>query len=93
MRKHSSVLEKRMTLSPRLITFLVTFYEALLSVDVKKLDAFICKYQNDSIEAISVFASGIKKDNDAVKNSLIHPHQPHRAIAIYIEDKTNVYFL
>jgi hypothetical protein len=42
---------------PRLITFLVAFYEVLLSVDVKKLDAFIGNYQNDSIEAISIFAS------------------------------------
>ncbi len=58
---------------PRLITFLVAFYEVLLSADVKKLDAFICKYQNDSIEALSVFASGLKKDYDAVKNSLIYP--------------------
>jgi transposase len=51
----------------------VAFYEVLLSVDVEKLDAFICNYQNDSIEAISVFASGLKKDYDAVKNSLIYP--------------------
>ena len=58
---------------PRLIAFLVTFYDVLLSADVEKLDDFICKYRNDSIEAISVFASGLKKDYDAVKNSLIYP--------------------
>lgn len=58
---------------PRLITFLVAFYEVLLSVDVKKLDAFIGNYQNDSIEAISIFASGLKKDYEAVKNSLLYP--------------------
>ena len=50
----------------------MAFYEVMLSVDVNKLDAFICKYKNDSIEAISVFASGLKKDYDAVKNSLIY---------------------
>lgn len=56
-------LGKANNLIPRLITFLVAFYEVLLSVDVKKLDAFICNYQNDSIEAISVFESGLKKDS------------------------------
>ena len=44
-----------------------------MTADVKKLDAFICKYQEDSIEAVAVFASGLKKDYDAVKNSLIYP--------------------
>ena len=44
-----------------------------LSAEVNKLDAFICNYQNDSIEAISVFASGLKKDYEAIKNSLLYP--------------------
>lgn len=58
---------------PRLTAFLVAFYEVLLSADVKTLDAFIGKYQNDPLEALAVFASGLKKDYDAVKNSLIYP--------------------
>ena len=58
---------------PRLETILVSFYEILLSADVNKLDDFICKYQNDSIETIATFASGLKKDYDAVKNSLLYP--------------------
>jgi transposase len=51
----------------------VAFYEVLSTVDIKKLDAFISKYQEDSIEAVAIFASGLKKDYDAVKNSLIYP--------------------
>jgi hypothetical protein len=59
---------------PRLLTFLVAFYDVLVPLEVEKLDRFICKYQNDSIEAISVFASGLKKDYDALKNCLIYPN-------------------
>jgi len=51
----------------------VAFYDIFLSLDVAKLDSFICEYQNNSIEAISIFASGLKKDYDAIKNSLIYP--------------------
>jgi len=39
---------------------------------VAKLDCFICEYQNDPIESLSVFASGLKKDYDAVKNCLLY---------------------
>lgn len=53
--------------------FLVAFYEVMLSADVQKLDAFISTYQKDSIEAISNFASGLKKDYEAVKNGLLYP--------------------
>lgn len=53
--------------------FLVAFYEVMLSADVQKLDAFISTYQKDSIEAISNFASGLKKDYEAVKNCLLYP--------------------
>lgn len=45
----------------------------MLSLDVNKLDEFICKYQNDPIEPIATFASGLGKDYDAVKNSLLYP--------------------
>lgn len=55
------------------MTILVAFHEFMLSADVKKLDDFICKYQNDSIETIATFASGLKKDYEAVKNSLLYP--------------------
>jgi len=58
---------------PRLVSILATFHEVMLSMDVKKLDNYICKYENDPIETISVFASGLKKDYAAVKNSLIYP--------------------
>lgn len=45
----------------------------MLYADVQRLDAFISKYQKDSIEPVSVFASGLKKDYDAVKNCLLYP--------------------
>jgi transposase len=51
----------------------VAFYEVTVSMDVNKLDDFICKYHNDATEAIATFASGLKKDYDAVKNGLIYP--------------------
>ncbi len=58
---------------PRLVMILVAFYELMLTADMDKLDEFIRTYQNDSIEAIATFASGLKKDYDAVKNSLLYP--------------------
>ena len=45
-----------------------------MSLDVKKLDQFIHKYENDSLEVIAVFVSGLKKDYDAVKNALLYPN-------------------
>ena len=60
-------------LIPRLSIFLLAFYDILLHGDVAKLDCFICKYQNDSVESLSVFASGLKRDYDAVKNCLLYP--------------------
>jgi len=41
--------------------------------DVTKLDRFIHEYQNNSSEPISVFASGLKKDYESVKNCLLYP--------------------
>jgi len=38
-----------------------------------QLDRFISKYENDSLEPVSAFASGLKKDYEAVKNSLLYP--------------------
>lgn len=61
------------TIIPLLLTFLVEFYEITVSMDINKLDEFICKYHNDATEAIATFASGLKKDYDAVKNGLIYP--------------------
>ena len=46
----------------------------MLLLNVEKLDKFICEYENDSIEAIAIFASGLKKDYDAVKNCLLYPN-------------------
>lgn len=59
---------------PYLVTILVKFYEVMVSADVNKLDEFIHTYQNDSIETIATFASGLKKDYVAVKNCLLYPH-------------------
>ena len=66
-------LKESYPIIPHLITFLTDFNEIMLTADVKKLDIFIDKYRNDSIESISVFASGLLKDYDAVKNSLLYP--------------------
>jgi len=59
---------------PRLVMILVAFYEVMLTADVNKLDDFISKYENDPIESIATFASGLKKDYEAVKNCLLYPH-------------------
>jgi|GEM_PF-1260036 len=67
---------------PRLVTILVAFHEVMLSADVKKLDEFICKYQNDSIETIATFASGLGKDYEAVKNCLLYPDISNGPIVI-----------
>jgi transposase len=56
-----------------LTDFLVSFHDVFLSLDVAKLDSFIRKYKNDAIESVSTFASGLKKDYDAIKNSIIYP--------------------
>lgn len=58
---------------PYLLTLMIAFNEALVSADVKKLADFINTYQNDSIEAIATFASGLGKDNQAVMNNLLYP--------------------
>jgi len=63
----------KITIIPHLLTFLIAFYEVLISLDVVLLDQFISKYKNDSNEVISTFASGLKRDYDAVKNSLLNP--------------------
>ena len=67
-------MERNLDIFSRLVAFLISFYEVLLSSDVNNLDAFIGQYKNDSIEVISTFASGLKKDYEAVKNCLIYPH-------------------
>ncbi|WP_363319129.1 transposase [Desulfosporosinus sp.] len=66
-------LENAFGLIPHLSTFLLAFYNVLLHRDVAKLDLFINDYQNDSIEPLSVFVSGLQKDYEAVKNSLLYP--------------------
>jgi len=40
---------------------------------VTKLDCFINDYINNSTELFSIFASGLRKDYDAVKNFLLYP--------------------
>ena len=46
----------------------------LMHGDVAKLDGFINKYQDNPCETISTFASGLKKDYEAVKNCLLYPN-------------------
>jgi len=60
-------------LIPHLITFLLAFYNIFLHSDVTKLDCFINDYINDSTEPLSIFASGLRKDYEAVKNCLLYP--------------------
>ena len=56
-----------------LLTCLVAFYTVLLSGDVDRLDRFIETYLHDAMEPLAVFASGLKKDLEAVKNCLRYP--------------------
>lgn len=44
---------------PRLMVFLLAFYDILLSGEPQRLDQFIQQYEHDSIEGISVFISGL----------------------------------
>ena len=66
-------IETRFPIIARLSAFLLAFYDILMREDVIKLDCFIHEYQNDCIEPISVFTSGLKKDYEAVKNCLLYP--------------------
>lgn len=54
--------------------FMLAFYEVLLSEAVDKLTRFIKHYQCDAYEEIAMFASGLNKDFEAVKNCLLYPH-------------------
>lgn len=45
-----------------------------MSRDVDKLNRFISHYQCDSNEEIALFASGLRKDFEAVKNCLLYPN-------------------
>ena len=66
-------IEETFDIIPRLTAFLILFYEALVLADIKKLDLFIKQYQSDSLEPLSTFASGLKRDYAAVKNCLLYP--------------------
>lgn len=55
------------------MNFLLAFYDIFLNLDAQKLNSFINQYQNDENEEIALFASGLKKDLTAVKNSLHYP--------------------
>lgn len=66
-------LEDAFDLIPCLSAFLLAFYDILLHGEVAKLDRFIEEYQNNSVDPLSVFASGLKKDYEAVKNCLLYP--------------------
>jgi len=52
---------------------MLAFYNIFLHRDVTKLDCFINDYINDSTEPLSIFASGLRKDYEAVKNCLLYP--------------------
>lgn len=45
-----------------------------MSRDVDKLTRFIRDYQCDAYEEIALFASGLSKDFEAVKNCLLYPN-------------------
>ena len=55
-----------------LIAFLVDCYAVFDSCKIEALDAFINKYSNCDIDALSQYVNGLTKDYDAVKNCLIH---------------------
>ena len=53
---------------------MLAFYEVLLSKAVDKLTRFIKHYQCDTYEEIAMFALGLNKNFEAVKNCLLYPH-------------------
>jgi len=55
-------------------SFLHSFKEIIQAKDINSLDRFIDTYENNSIDGISTFVSGIKKDYSAVKNALIYKY-------------------
>ena len=57
-----------------LLTFLLAFYDVFIFLNEEKLCSFIEQYKKDKNEEIALFASGLKKDLSAVKNSLLYPH-------------------
>jgi transposase len=54
------------------VLFLTEFYFFIDSCDIIALDSFIEKYKASSVDALSQFASGLEKDYEAVKNSLVY---------------------
>lgn len=56
------------------IQFLAEFYFVIDNFDIFALDQFIDKYIKSDIDHLAQFAKGLKKDYDAVKNSIIYPH-------------------
>ena len=57
----------------RLTQFLNDFRDVLSQGEALKLDAFITEYEHDESESIATFTTGLKKDYEAVKNSLLYP--------------------
>ena len=65
-------IKNKISIIPEITSFLHSFKEIIQVKDITSLDRFIDTYQNNPIEGISTFVSGIKKDYHAVKNSLIY---------------------
>ncbi len=72
MEEHFRILSDNLSSITHLTEFLVTFHTLILTADVSQLDDFIETYSADPISPISSFASGLKKDYDAVKNCLLY---------------------
>jgi len=66
-------LEELLPSVARLRTCLATFTTMLDTSEEAGLDQFIATYQHDASEPIVVFASGLPKDLEAVKNCLRYP--------------------
>jgi transposase len=59
---------------PEITSFLNSFKEIIQAKDINSLDRFIDNYENNPIDGISTFVSGIKKDYSAVKNALVYKY-------------------
>lgn len=55
-----------------LVRFLSDCYHVFDAADPAALDAFIQQYQDCAIVPLAQYATGLWKDYEAVKNSLIH---------------------
>jgi transposase len=57
-----------------LIDCLSLFYKLFDSLDVNLLDQFIATYSQSPYENVKTFVSGLQKDIEAVKNTILYPN-------------------